>query len=585
MIGPAHVLKLVEATQDKHFVDGLGINLCPRCPECRKRRVTPWVKGNDSGYHCLSCGWSKNNEKPITTDFVCGCGRRMGQLTVHGDEKPRKRICEWCAERRIAKGLHPNPNVLVRREVFCICGCGKMIAWTDFKETVPLAEVLWRSRYFYSPCAKAGRRELQKIQFGDDARRWSRVAFEVSVSQPAVDITNITGSITNISTTLLQAIQQSGFYEWFGTGADSSLTLGSNTTLAAATNIKHFTTLTLSTFTLDHNAADFGLVIYCQTSLTSSAGGAIVSDKIGGGGTSGAAAGANAGAGGAGGGASGFIYVYAKKITGTGSIGGGVVGTAGGNAVAGANGSNSGGSAGGAASAKNKQWLDQNDSNTAAQAAGGGNNGGAAAAGGAGGTATTPTAAQVTATANDYLRYIHIGGLFDSAQAVVAPPDSRQNTAPPGSGGGGGAITNNTISSTANGGAGGGGGAYVGAGGAGGNGGTSANATNNSSGGGGGGGGGGASVTVVVTTSLSSTWTIKADGGTGGAGGNGNGASGNGAGGGGGGSGGICVLINPSGSGVTPTAAGGAGGAQGTGTGNGVAGNAGANGKAHNVAY
>jgi hypothetical protein len=551
---------------DKHVLDSLGMNLSPRCPECRKRRATPWVKNGDSGYACLSCGWEKTNEKPRTTEFLCGCGRRMGRLTVHGFDKTVKRICGWCAARRTAKNIAPNSKVLVRREVFCACGCKTQVAWTDFKETVPLREVEERSVYFHSPCA--GKQRL----FEKRPERRPRLHPLVAMSYTPSTALPGAGGL------------------WWGGGNDGSLTLVANMTTASRDNVKMYTNVDLATFTLSGDISDAWFTVHVSGTLTSSAGGRITLTGTAGG--AGGVSEAGSGAGGAGGAAVSSIFVYARMMTGTGKIGGGNKGNDGANGGPSTSPNVDGGDTGKAGANIQSFWKDRNTGTIQAQPSGAGVFSGAVAVGGAG--ATAPSLGSISSTfgqdTKDYLRLLFISEIVDATSGGgTSTNDNRYSYVNISSGGGSGASITINQGAFAGGGAGGGGGnGPGGAGGIGGNGSKSTAGNAASTGGGGGGGGGGIPTVVCVTTSISSTWTISADGGAGGHGGNGNGAQGGGGAGGGGGAAGVSVLVAPVGSGVAATADGGIGGTHGTGTNETTVatdGAAGAAGVAHNIGY
>ncbi len=115
---------------------------------------------------------------------------------------------------------------------------------------------------------------------------------------------------------------------WFGTGGDSSSTLGSNTALADNLSYcRNYTTLDLSTFTLkgfSGTTSSFDRSsVYCISVLLTGSGGSIL-PAIGAAVVGGAAVvrGGSSGAGGTGGAPAGGLYVYARKVSGTVTING-----------------------------------------------------------------------------------------------------------------------------------------------------------------------------------------------------------------------------------------------------------------------
>jgi hypothetical protein len=373
-------------------------------------------------------------------------------------------------------------------------------------------------------------------------------------------------NITNVGSIGGVAITTIATWQWqFGDGADSTLTLGSNTTLSTGANVKRYSSLDLNGFTFNHSTSDNFLIIYVSGTLNLN-GGKIFS-QVGSAGSN-----TSAGSGGATGGGTapqvGTIFVFANTIIGTGSIRSGVDGANGGNAPGGG-GSTSGGNGG----APNSSYALFGATRTATSTSTAG--GGGTVGNGAGGTAGTGVVPQSgAAIANNYK---NINAWLNASWDLNITSTGAGNTTATGSGAGGstGVLQNSGFG----GGGGGGGGAGVGSGGAGGQGGTGSGSTagHPTAGGGGGGGGSGGGVVVVVTNSASSGLTVDASGGKGGNGGNafGDGTNQGGAGaGGGGGGGGLAILIGNSGNSAQCLSNGGAAGGGGTGAGGGAAGTA-----------
>ncbi len=348
---------------------------------------------------------------------------------------------------------------------------------------------------------------------------------------------------------------------YFGDGSDGSITLVADTTRAANANVVRASAINLAGYTWRANAADDAFVIYCSGTLTL-AGGTITADNLGvAGGTAGTASNGG-GAGGAGGASVGSVWVFAKAISGTGTISG-----KGNNGANGADGTAYTGTAGGG-NGGNGNVLGArvfgDAPTTACILAGGG-----AAAGGTAGDGGTGTHRVLFA---DILKYIGASG------HELSGNNEREFIGTAGGGGGGGAAS---VNGDAYAGAGGGGGGFTSTtSDAGGDGGTGIQAGSNSNHTNGGGGGGGASgcLAFVFTLSASSGLTVTAAGGDGGNGGSAGVANGSGGAAGGGGEGGVAILICQPSSGATVTAAGGSTGTPGGGLGDGSTGNAGANG-------
>lgn len=365
---------------------------------------------------------------------------------------------------------------------------------------------------------------------------------------------------------------------WFGSGLDGDLSLTGNVTLDDGDYVRHYNNLDLQGFSITHHSSDRYMVIFVKGTLTMN-GGTIKNNyahdpvSTGGSGTNGA------GPGGTGAQSYGAVFVFARTISGSGTITvAGDAGTAGTNGVASAGSSNGGGSDGGGASAR---CFGTQITLGGTGSAGGGLGGDAhPSAGGAGATAG---AGYSLAGGEDLSQSIrdYTFALFTQSGLFQPGTGNRWFGALGGSGGGGGGASQlgtNKAGAGGGGGAGAAGFAYrLQAGKAGGNGGaTFVPGAGDGTGGGGGGGGAGGSMLVVVTGSAGAGLTITAAGGAGGVGGNGY-NQGGGGGGGSGGAGGVVYYIGPSG--PTVTAAGGALGAGGTSGGNagssGLTGNAG----------
>src|SRR3990167_9206764 len=108
----------------------------------------------------------------------------------------------------------------------------------------------------------------------------------------------------------------------FSSGADSSLAISSDTTLALGANVLRLTTLTIDPgYTLKSHASDHGIFIYCSQSATLGSGAAI-RPSVGGGGAGGFPPGGG-GDGGNGGDASAFVGLFSLYINNLGVIVGG----------------------------------------------------------------------------------------------------------------------------------------------------------------------------------------------------------------------------------------------------------------------
>ncbi len=384
----------------------------------------------------------------------------------------------------------------------------------------------------------------------------------------------------NYVDTVVAAVQSTAGIFWYGSGVDGALSLAGDTVLAANACIKQYSSITLNGFTLSSDTSQSYTLLYCSGTCAFGTNGVICEFLASTTGAGGTAATGDSNAGGAGGGFRFAIFLYAKTITGTGTV-----------TCAGSNGGNgansvtctvaSNGGAGGAGTSTNLVRM------LGVVASGG------TPAAGAGGTrtATPPNSAAAGAAGTLTISATAASHRSDLLQLLFRNDTSALNSggAPrcwngSGAAGGGGGSGNIAGASNACAGGGGGGGAaglggsVGGAGGASGN---TANATNENAGGGGGGGGGGSGgLALVWTHSAPSTLTVSAKGGDGGNGGNARGAAGGHSGGGGGGSGGggVSVLIAQSGNTATNTANGGTAGTGGNGVNAGAAGAAGGTG-------
>lgn len=352
----------------------------------------------------------------------------------------------------------------------------------------------------------------------------------------------------------------------YGSGADSSLTLTSSSTLALGANVLRLTSLSIeSGWTLSHNASDYGIIIYCTTSCRLASSSSIRSN-VGGKATGGVPPNGG-GYGGDSGDASGAICVYAKSLTihTSAKIGGGWPGSNGlaGNAPTGAAGGDSGANGTEKAMFMGRWSAAGGHAVGRAGARGHGDSGlHSGAAGGAGGAAAADTEG-VLRTAYAVHRAIYGGNAYSNAN--FTQQDDLMCMSSPGGSGSGGSDNGTTINQYAEGGSGGGGGGYFGAGGNGG----AETASGafiggvGATGGGGGGGGGAGGVVIVVCDACFGGGLISASGGTGGNGGDsylaGTGPA-TGGGGGGGGGGGLAIFWGPADSDVSVLAAGGSGG-------------------------
>jgi hypothetical protein len=374
---------------------------------------------------------------------------------------------------------------------------------------------------------------------------------------------------------------------WFAAGADSSLTLGSNTTLASTNWCKNYTSLDLAGFTLSQTSTDVLICVYVSGTLTLG-GGTIKSTYVrvaAGSGGNGDTGHSPSGYGGAGGDGTGGVFVYAYTISGTGTItAAGVTGASGNNGSAVPAGQVNGGSGGTSSGSSSTVYgtlltVGAVTNTFGGGAAGGGNTtGGTAGAGSAG-----PTAAG-TSDFTAALRIFTDLVIGNNTVTQTGTGGKKHFSSAGGGGGGGGGGNGAAFFAGAGGGAGAGGagwwpGQTGGNGGAGGN--SLASGTAGGQGGGGGGGGGAGSLVVVMCVSAGAGLTVTAAGGGGGNGGNAFGASSNGGGGGtgGGGCGGIAVYVGKAGPTVT-AAAGIAGATVGLKTGGGSNGSLGTNGQA-----
>ncbi len=370
---------------------------------------------------------------------------------------------------------------------------------------------------------------------------------------------------------------------------DGDVSLGSSTVSLTVHNMRQYGTLDLGTGVLNTlvGSVPTFTVLYCNDELTSTSGTInVLATNATPAVTAGGAGAGGGGSGGSGGEAAGAIYIYARKMTGTGNVvcDSLIAGTAGANATAAsstANGASSTNPAAGSISFWNLgTGVGTRYTVNGASNGGGGSNGtGGSVRSGSG----TGWAMTVQASLRDCSAWQHFygWGYAGSLSAITAAREfhlcggggggagGRNNGGAQGAGGGGGGpaappwptgIVYDALQDTVVGGAGGAGG----------------------SGAGGGGGGGGASggLIRVRSISISAGWNFKARGSNGGNGGNGN-AWGGGGTGGNGGDGGCVMLETLVASSCTVTVTGGTKGAKGNhGASGGTDGSAGLDGRA-----
>lgn len=459
-------------------------------------------------------------------------------------------------------------------------------------------------------------------------------------SQTTIDsnAANSSSTTTNIYNPLLATLSVTGsLFGAFGDGADGDLSLGSNTEIALqdASVVKHYNNLTLNGYTLSIAEGQSMAVIFVNGTLSLGTNGVIkhsgnpyhtlnkTSTQLYGV----PAAGVPGGLGGAGGKPGGLLLVFARTITGSGTIHtDGAAGLTGANTIVDAGGGNFGGLAGTSGLRATNLWgrnITQTGLTypTAAPST---------STGGAGGLPETSVG---SAPNYDYfsvwyrnpahlLSFTNTYLAGDSAPSSIETSNAVPHLFCHGTGGqSGGAASGGSTRAASHSGGGGGGGAggtffqskFGGAGGAGGSGGSGYDDQNapftswyNSTGGGGGGGGGTGGICIVRCAANSTTaLVVRSSGGAGGPGaagalvlggladaGTAGATWGNGGGSGGGGAGGIALYDGPSSAGLSVLAAGGVAGAVGVPAsagggsgGDGVAGSAGATGYAYNCSY
>ncbi len=352
-----------------------------------------------------------------------------------------------------------------------------------------------------------------------------------------------------------------------GWGYHGSLTLGADTTLASGAHVRQYTTLDISTYTLQNSTVFTNYWIHIMAQTITGNGGIIqrrifpsTNDLAG---QLGGTGGGGGGAGGNGGDGSGALYVSARTISGTGTIrvndGDATNGANATVASATANGNN------GATGLANYRFFGETAGSYSAggltQALGGNSNG--TAGGGANGAAMSwdPEVIELILDVDSWFSY---PGPMDTTSGTPGSASKRRWVTCSGGGGSAGGRNN--------------GGAQAGAGGTGaasypgflsgltgktgGNGGTGA-AGGSGAGGGGGGSGGQGGILVVKCFSIASGWHLQCKGGNGGNGGNGF-DRGGGGGAGAGGAGGIIFIFTMVAALCTTDVAGGTAGTPGT---------------------
>lgn len=352
----------------------------------------------------------------------------------------------------------------------------------------------------------------------------------------------------------------------FGLGSDGSSTLVADTVITDWSGnfpCLYFTTLNLSTFTLTTTSSDLRWRIYCSVELTANGGEIFAQFYATGGVVTGGAASGGGGKGGDSGLRGSFLQVYAKEITGTGTISC--------NGQAAQNGANAtvatttGNGAQGTVGTNTCTFRSVLVTGGSATQGGGGVGTGAGGAAGGGGSSSTEQNLALMRNPQQW---------FVECEFVNSPTTGYMNTLggePDGSAAGG---RNTGAQGAGGGGSGGGSLAYFGTNAAG-SAGASGTAGAAGAGGGAGGGGGSGGLLTVVALKCPSTWLFRANGGAGGAGGNGFGNGGGGAGGPGGGGGWVRVALGRGSGTPTIQANGGLGGNLGTGGTGGAAGNPG----------
>lgn len=349
-------------------------------------------------------------------------------------------------------------------------------------------------------------------------------------------------NVTNINGIAVSSLMTGGMM--YGNGELGALTLVADTTYdnAAGSYFAMFSSITNAGFTLTWSGEIAPVAVSGTVSLGS--GGKIIAQQAV---TAARTGGASlqtggGGAGGAGGGSCGALYLYAKTITGTGTISA--------NGKAGVNGGNGGAT------------LENKGSNTGQDGLN------PIYVRGVSVTPTVagkPTAGAAISAANQRAFHFSVTWTYLS-DSLVDATYRWFSYAGTGAGGNSGPATSNAGAGAGAGPSGGGGG-YYGAGGAAGTSETGASGTGGGGGGGGAGGGAAGCVCIVITDSAPSTLTVSSNGGNGGNGGaEGVAGAHSNAGGAGGGGGGIAILAAQTGNTSTVTATGGTKGTKGGGT-------------------
>lgn len=351
----------------------------------------------------------------------------------------------------------------------------------------------------------------------------------------------------------------------FSLGADGSLTLvGATVRGDEALNIPcdYYTTLDIVTFSYSSTASDERWRIYCSVLLTGN-GGEISVAPHGGGTVAGGAGAGGGGAGGASGLCGGILQVYAKEISGSGTI------SANGNTASnGANATVASATANGANGSTGVNTCTFRNILIAGGSATVGNGGVSTGAGGAGGSGNSPSASGSLALMRQPQGWI-VESEFGNT--VTTTPWDTTPGAPDGAGAGG---RNTGAQGAGGGGSAGGAIGYFGVNPAGSSGCTGV-AGAAGAGGGAGGAGGSGGILTVVSRKCTATWTFRSNGGNGGDGGNGFGNGGGGAGGPGGCGGWTKVCLGYLSDAPTVQSNGGNGGNKGTGGTGGANGNPG----------
>jgi hypothetical protein len=136
------------------------------CPKCLHWPIATWKHGEDAGTICNRCGWKKVDIRREPHEYRCACGRAQGDVWMFSsipDKKAQQILrdryrCAPCSALWISKGRNLRPWMNVRHEGRCMCGCGKLLVWQDFKENIALDWVTWRTGLWIDPdCMKAGR--------------------------------------------------------------------------------------------------------------------------------------------------------------------------------------------------------------------------------------------------------------------------------------------------------------------------------------------------------------------------------------------------------------------------------------------